>query len=157
MLVVLHSAGLLQALAAACEQVAAVLSQQQQPQQQQQRQVKQLLTQLSHIATTSCLLGLWLSIVSVCKNGNENGMQQLFGVPELQHSIVPACKLWAAAAIGLVGVARPGSSSSGSSSSFWDSAASPAALRDVMCGISVAVANCTNTEYEFGGIKEGDE
>jgi hypothetical protein len=67
-------AGLLQGLAAACEQVAAVLTQQQQEpvqlqhptqqqqqqhQQQQQRQAAQLVAQLSSPVTACCLLCAW--------------------------------------------------------------------------------------------------
>jgi uncharacterized membrane protein YgcG len=169
-LVVLHPAGLLQGLAAACEQVAAVLTQQQQAhmqQEQQQRQVTQVLAQLSSVATAYCLLNLWCGVVFVCHRRGADAAVQLFRAQELRPTIVPACKLMAAAAVALLGGNRPGSSSSSSSSSsrrrssrsgsssisFWQLAATTVDLWEVICSAKNLLEHCTHTDYRKDGIQ----
>jgi uncharacterized membrane protein YgcG len=99
-IIVLHPAGLLQGLAAACEQVAAVLIQQQQAhvqqeqqqQQLQQRQATQALTQLTSAATTYCLLTLWRCVTFVCQPSTADLLFDMIGGQEWGPSMALACK-----------------------------------------------------------------
>jgi uncharacterized membrane protein YgcG len=94
---VLCAAGLLHGLAAACEQLAALLTQQQQ--QQQQQAASSVLGKLLSPATAHQVLDAWFHVIKLCPVSMHGSVShpKVLGTPELVSTLVPACKLAAAA------------------------------------------------------------
>jgi hypothetical protein len=158
-----YPAGFLQGLAAACEQVAAVLirqqkePEQQQQQQQQQRQAALLLARLSSPAAVCCLLHAWnsLTLLWQFQDHQDAGRWLQFGVTELLPTLVPVCTLVAAAAV-LLGGSRPSSScsDSSSSSSFWECVFSATDLWQAASAAAKYIGNCALVDCKADGFSK---
>jgi hypothetical protein len=141
--------GLLQGLAAACEQQALLLTQQQQQQVTPQNQ--STLAKLLSPVTPYCMLDAWLAAASFWF-GSEAGFEGgrvLFSSPQLAPTVEPACRLAAAAAAAAAGAmtgGAAGSSSSSSSSSVWKVAGTTAGLCELLFDMAEHVSVCVNDD-----------